>query len=199
MPFQPPSFLPAGLILAAACAGLLLTAAHVVAERAFVPARPLAVAIPFGAGIRSGEGRLKVPATRVILHPEYGTPSGQMAKGDSGGPLLLNTKGDVKKVAGVYHGAYHEPMVSLRTGKTVPVFQQYFVPVPDHLEWIRSVLAGNLGKSKVFALGKAAVGCGTEAGAEGQTKAEPKAEAGEAAAEAEIPAGADGEETGTAS
>jgi hypothetical protein len=77
------------------------------------------------------------------------------APGDSGGPLIFQSKGD--KVAGIYSRI----KIDLCTlpggdGRLAQMLLMTFEPVKDHLPWIRAVQAGELGKSRVVDLAEEA-------------------------------------------
>ena len=90
--------------------------------------------------------------------------------GDSGGPLLIPGPDQVPHLAGVFSCSGAEQMVDIRTGESQWLLRQYFVAVPDNLDWIRGVQAGQYGDSLV-----AADLTGTRSGGS-ETKAETKTE-----------------------
>ena len=89
---------------------------------------------------------------KFLIHPRQAFPT----TGDGGAPLLFRASDGELKVAGVFCHVISQFMVSQATGQVVEVLNQFFEAVPDHLDWVRSVMAGKLGKSIVVTPGEKA-------------------------------------------
>jgi hypothetical protein len=86
-----------------------------------------------------------VPTVQVRSHRDQA----DFTQGDSGGPLLFNTREGLK-VAGLIVTANPEHLVRLATGEIELFFLRFFEPVKENLAWIRAVLEGKPGTSRVI-------------------------------------------------
>jgi hypothetical protein len=91
------------------------------------------------------------------------------ANGDSGGPLLFQTKEGLA-VAGLIAGTSNGFLLNKATGEREHAIVQRFEPLMDKLTWIRNVLVGIPGTERIIVPG------GDPSGATGRSTGELKEE-----------------------
>jgi hypothetical protein len=92
------------------------------------------------------------------LHPVHDTPlpmrhhpqQAMGAKGDSGGPLLFQSKGSLR-VAGIYSSTSTD-LLNLGDDTFAPFLLQFWESVPDHAAWVNGVREGTTGGAHVLVM-----------------------------------------------